>query len=158
MEEIIKLSVQYIPTIIESLKSFFLNEKEKKNLSKENEELKRKNDDLKRKNEEIEKRNKEIEKSNKENEKKIEDLKKERQKKIKELELQRQKELDKSRNLFCFVCFIMCGMLIFFGIWFYQRNFDVEKIKIDASRIYQRNFDVVEKMKIKVRRMIKRYL
>ena len=125
------------------------------------------------------KRNKEFENSNKEQEKKIEDLNKinynlEQQNKLKEKELlQRQKELEKSRNLFCFVCFIMCGMLIF-GIWFYKRNFDVEKMKIDARRFYQRNFDVekikikakrfyqrnfdVEKMKIKAKRMIKRYL
>jgi hypothetical protein len=47
-------------------------------------------------------------------------------------------ELDKGANLFYYIYFVMCGMLIFFGIWIYQWNFDVEKMKIYA-RIIKRD-------------------
>jgi SMC interacting uncharacterized protein involved in chromosome segregation len=46
-------------------------------------------------------------------------------------------ELDKGANLFYYIYFIICGMLIFFGIWIYQWNFDIEKMKL-FGRIIKR--------------------
>ena len=46
-------------------------------------------------------------------------------------------ELDKGTNLFYYIYFIICGMLIFFGIWIYQWNFDIEKMKL-FGRIIKR--------------------
>ena len=46
-------------------------------------------------------------------------------------------ELDKGANLFYYIYFIISGLLIFFGIWIYQWNFDIEKMKL-FGRIIKR--------------------